>query len=91
MTHGPLHALKFAIAGAIYLGLFGFLVTMGALVRIPGLPEFARVLEQFYGPWGYSISTTGVFVGALLGVVEGFFHFGAFALIYNALVGRERT
>ena len=82
------HALNFAIAGAIYLALMGFAVTVAAILKIPGLPEFARALEQFYGPWGYSISAMGAFVGAFWGLVEGFIHFGVFALIYNALVGR---
>ena len=88
MPDRRLHALKFAIAGAIYLGLMGLLVTIGALARIPGLPEFARMLEQFYGPYGYSISTVGALIGAFWGLVEGFIHFGVFAIIYNVLVGR---
>ena len=88
MTDRRLHALKFAIAGGIYLALMGFLVTIAALLRIPGLPEFARMLEQFYGPWGYSISAMGALIGAFWGLVEGFIHFGAFAVIYNRLVGR---
>jgi len=46
---------------------------------------FAELLTQFYGPYGYSISGTGIIVGALLGFSGGFVHSGIFGLIYKWL------
>ena len=44
-----------------------------------------QLLTQFYGPYGYSISATGILVGALLGFSEGFVHLGILGLIYKWL------
>jgi hypothetical protein len=46
---------------------------------------FAEMLTQFYGPYGYSISATGILIGALLGFSEGFVHLGILGLIYKWL------
>jgi Gpi18-like mannosyltransferase len=64
---------------------------IAALVAIPGLRPFADLLTQFYGPYGYSVSPLGVVAGAIWGFVEGFFHFGIFALLYNLVLGRVRS
>lgn len=83
-----LDALSFALAGAIYGTAFMALATIAALVGIPGFRPFADFVVQFYGSYGYSVSPLGVIVGAFWGFVEGFVHFGIFALLYNLLLGR---
>jgi hypothetical protein len=44
------------------------------------------LLAQFYGFYGYSVSTIGIVVGAFWGLLEGFVHFGIFAWLYNLLL-----
>lgn len=77
--------LKFAVAAGIFISLHAVIVTVCAMAGIPGMRPFAELLTQFYGPYGYSISVTGVMVGAILGFLEGFVHFGVFGLIYRWL------
>lgn len=84
-----INALQFAVAAGIWLGFGAVLWTMGALINIPGLKAFTDLLLPLYGPWGYSVSWTGMVTGALLGFVEGFVHFGFLALIYNWLISRR--
>ncbi len=38
--------------------------------QIPGFPEHAKLLESFYGGWGYSISTKGIAVVAVWGLLR---------------------
>lgn len=64
-------ALRFAVAAGIFLSLHAVAVTLGAMAGIPGMRPFAELLTQFYGPYGYSISGTGIIAGALLGFSEG--------------------
>jgi hypothetical protein len=52
-----LDTLTFALAGAIYGAAFMALATIGALLGIPGLKPFTDLLGQFYGFYGYSVST----------------------------------
>jgi hypothetical protein len=77
--------LRFAVAAGLFLSLHAVIVTIGAMTGIPGMRPFAELLTQFYGPYGYSISGTGIIVGALLGFSEGFVHLGIFGLIYKWL------
>lgn len=84
-----LDTLSFALAGAIYGAALVALATIAALVGIPGFKPFADLLTQFYGFYGYSVSTLGIVVGAFWGFVEGFVHFGIFAWLYNLLLGRR--
>ncbi len=84
--NNKLNALKFALAGGIWGGIVGLGTTILALMNVPGFLPFAELLNQFYGPYGYSISWTGSIFGALWGFVEGFIHIGFFALVYNWLV-----
>jgi hypothetical protein len=51
-----LDTLKFALAGAIYGGTCIALVTISALLGIPGFRPFTDLLAQFYGFYGYSVS-----------------------------------
>ena len=83
MNHFPV--LKFAVAAGIFISAHAVLVTVGALVGIPGMKPFAEMLTQFYGPYGYSISAVGILAGAVLGFFVGFFHFGVFGLLYRWL------
>jgi hypothetical protein len=85
-----LDTLSFAIAGAIYGAAFMALTTIAALMGIPGFRPFADLLTQFYGFYGYSVSPLGVATGMFSGLVEGFVHFGIFALLYNMVLGRLR-
>ena len=81
-----LNALKFALAGGIWLGVCAFLITLCAITNIPGFRPFAELLVQFYGPYGYSVSLIGAIIGAIWGFVEGFVHIGFLGLIYNKLL-----
>ena len=56
---------------------------------IPGFKPFTDLLVQFYGFYGYSVSTMGIVIGAFWGLIEGFVHFGIFAWLYNMLLGRR--
>jgi len=80
-----LPVLKLAVAAGTFLSLHAVVVTICALAGVPGMRAFAELLAQFYGPYGYSISVTGIVMGAILGFSEGFVHFGIFGLIYNWL------
>jgi hypothetical protein len=82
---------SFALAGAIYGAAFMALATILALLGIPGFKPFADFVTQFYGPYGYSVSPLGIVTGAIWGLVEGFVHFGIFALLYNLVLGRLRS
>lgn len=82
-----LNALKFALAGGIYVAACAALSTALAVLGVPGFPEFAKLLVPVYGFYGYSISWAGVLMGALWGFVEGFVHIGIFGWIYNRLTG----
>jgi hypothetical protein len=81
----PFPVLRFAVAAGIFLSLHAVIVTVGALAGVPGMRAFAELLAGFYGPYGYSISGTGIVMGAILGFSEGFVHFGIFGLIYRWL------
>ena len=86
MAEFKFNVLKFALTGGIYLGLCGALMTLGSLLKIPGLSQFTSLVASFYGPWGYSVSWPGIVVGAFWGFVEGFLHLGFFAWLYNKLI-----
>ena len=77
--------LKFAVAAGIFISFHAVIITVCAMAGIPGVRQFAEFLTQFYGPYGYSISVTGVAAGAILGFLEGFVHIGIFGLIYRWL------
>ncbi len=83
MEFSKIHPLRFALAAGCYGALLGIFVTASAMFGLPGFVEFAKQLESFYGPWGYSVSWSGACVGALYGFQEGFVHLGLLALIYN--------
>ena len=85
MAEFKFNVLKFALTGGIYLGVCAALMTLASILKIPGMPEFTGVIAQFYGPWGYSVSWPGIFVGAFWGFIEGFAHLGIFAWLYNKL------
>lgn len=81
-----LDTLRFALAGGIYGAGCVALATICALLGIPGFKPFTDLLVQFYGFYGYSVSSIGIVIGAL---IEGFVHFGIFAWLYNMLLGRS--
>lgn len=86
MDHLKLNPTKFAIAGGI-LGALSFAYgTALAVLGVPGFVEFADFLAQMYGAWGYSLSWTGVLIGAVYGFVEGFVHIGILGWVYNRLL-----
>jgi len=64
------------------------LTTICALLGIPGFKPFTDLLAQFYGFYGYSVSTVGIAIGALWGLIDGFIHFGVFAWLYNILLSK---
>ncbi len=86
-----LDTLRFALAGAIYFSACIALATICALLGIPGFKPFTDLLEQFYGFYGYSVSITGIAIGAFWGLIEGFVHFGIFAWLYNLLLGGTKS
>ena len=55
---------RFALAGGLYGGVMGALVTIASLLRIPGYPPFTKILTDLYGSYGYSVTRWGVVVGA---------------------------
>lgn len=85
MAEFKFNVLKVALTAGIYLAVCAALMTLGSLLNIPGLSEFTSLVASFYGPWGYSVSWAGIFVGAFWGFVEGFLHVGLFAWLYNKL------
>jgi len=91
MEYARLNALKLALAAGIYCAFVFFAATLLALLKVGGLVEFAQTLERYYGSWGYSVTPKGLMVGILYGFQEGFMHFGLFALLYNRLLGTQRT
>ena len=78
-------ALRFAVAAGLFVSVHAVMVTVGALMGIPGMRPFAEFLTEFYGPYGYSISWMGILMGAIFGFSEGFIHLGIFGLIYKWL------
>ena len=84
-----LDTLRFALAGGIYGAGCVALATICSLLGVPGFRPFTDLLLQFYGFYGYSVSSTGIVVGAFWGLIEGFVHFGIFAWLYNLLLGRR--
>jgi len=80
-----LNALKFALAGGIYLAACAAAATIAALLKVPGFAEITGLLSRIYGFYGYSVSWAGVLAGAFWGFVEGFVHIGIFAWLYNLL------
>ena len=80
-----LNALKFALAGGLYLAIVAVLVTLASLLGLPGFPPFTRILTDIFGAYGYSVSAMGLLAGAILGFVEGFLHLGLLAVLYNRL------
>ncbi|HEX8964888.1 MAG TPA: hypothetical protein VF820_00465 [Patescibacteria group bacterium] len=80
---------KFALSGGIYFAICAAVLTMLSLMQIPGFLPFTKLLESFYGPYGYSISFIGIFIGAFWGFIEGFIHFGIFAIIYNWVIAKK--
>lgn len=84
--NNKLNASKFALAGGVWLSFYYVLITIFALINVPGFHPYAELLSQFYGPYGYSISWLGVIVGGLYGFGEGFICIGLLIWIYNKLV-----
>jgi hypothetical protein len=84
-----LDTLRFALAGGIYGSGLVALTTICTLLGIPGFKPFTDLLVQFYGFYGYSVSTVGIAVGAFWGLIEGFVQFGIFVWLYNALLGTK--
>lgn len=81
-----LDTLQFALAGGIITAICMAWMTVASLIGVPGFLPFAKLIEQGYGFYGYSVSWTGVFIGAFYGFVEGFIWLGALAVIYNKLI-----
>lgn len=83
--NNKINTLKLALAGGIWLGICGLLITIFAVINVPGFESSAELMNRFYEPYGYSISWLGSIVGAFWGFVEGFIHLGFLAWIYNQL------
>ena len=81
-----LNALKFALAGGIWLGAVFLVATILALLGVPGFLPFAKLLELFYGFYGYAVSPVGAVIGGFWGFCEGFVQLGILALVYNLLL-----
>jgi hypothetical protein len=83
--------VRFALAGGIYGAGLVALTTICTLLGIPGFKPFTDLLTQFYGFYGYSVSISGIAIGAFWGLTEGFVHFGIFAWLYNMLLSTTKT
>ncbi len=86
MAGQGLNALKFATAAGIWLGVIAALSTICAMLNVPGFKAFTSMIVSVYGPYGYSVTFLGIFIGAFWGFAEGFVHVGIFALLYNWLL-----
>jgi hypothetical protein len=86
-----LNTLRFALAGGIYGAGVVAVTTICTLLGIPGFKPFTDLLAQFYGFYGYSVSVSGIAIGAFWGLTEGFVHFGIFAWLYNVLLSTPKT
>lgn len=76
-----LKPIKFALAAGIIVAAITFLATFMAM-----LPQFAKITfitSIFYGQMGYSISTTGAFIGAIYSFIDTFILAFIFAWLYN--------
>lgn len=83
------NTLKFAISGGIVWALCYAVTTISTLLGIPGFAPFANLIESGYSYYGYTITWSGVIVGAIWGFLEGFIWIGLFGLIYNKLAGKK--
>jgi hypothetical protein len=81
-----LDAVKFGLAGGIFLALSMVLFTIAAMAGMPGLSKIAAWLANNYGTFGYSISVAGVITGTIWGFVKGFVLLWFFAWTYNKLL-----
>jgi hypothetical protein len=86
-----LNTLRFALAGGIYGAGVVAVTTICTLLGISGFKPFTDLLAQFYGFYGYSVSVSGIAIGAFWGLTEGFVHFGIFAWLYNVLLSTPKT
>lgn len=84
-----LHVLFFAVTAGILVAACFAWTTVATLIGVPGFAPFAKLLQEGYGFYGYSISWVGASIGAIWGFVEGFVWFGLFSLIYNKLLERR--
>jgi hypothetical protein len=65
--------VRFALAGGIYGAVLVALTTICTLLGIPGFKPFTDLLTQFYGCYGYSVSISGIAIGAFWGLRRGLF------------------
>ena len=89
MESAKINTFKFALAAGIYCAFVFFMATLLALLKVGGLVEFAQTLERYYASWGYSVTPRGLLIALFYGFLEGFTHFGLFALLYNQLLCRK--
>lgn len=87
--HAKADVIRFALAGGIYAAVCVGLVTVCSLLGVPGFKPVTDLLQQVYGFYGYTVSTIGIVVCAFWGLIEGFVHFGVFALLYNLLLRKR--
>lgn len=79
-----LNVLDFAFAGGKICGLIVVLLTISGIYGIMGgFQMWNMLIADMYGALGYSVSWTGVLLGAIYGFIDGFIFFGLMAWIYN--------
>lgn len=84
-----INVMKAALAGGTYVAICAVVITVAALLKVPGAVEFTDWLVMLYSSYGYQVTWLGVLIGAFWGFVEGFVHVGLFSLVYNWVAGRE--
>ena len=76
-----LNALKFALAGGVFSGIFVFGATIAGIYGFFLL--WANLILDIYGFLGYKINFAGAILGLVYGFIDGFVGLGIFAWLYN--------
>lgn len=70
LAFAPIHKFALGVAVGMVGGLLLFVVTLAHVALDPAQGEFLALLGQYF--YGYTVSTTGAFIGLFWGGVTGF-------------------
>jgi|SRR3989344_7325496 len=77
-------SFKFGIAGGIMCAVFAALITLAGIYQMS--PVWAVIMLGTYGALGYTLSWTGILIGAVYAFIDGFIALWIFAGLYNLLI-----
>ena len=87
MAKAKLNATKFGLAAGIVTAICVALTTLvGMYGFMGGFALWNALITDIYGALGFSVSWTGVFLGAIYGFIDGFIATWIFVAIYNKLL-----